>query len=93
MAAFGRIKNCRDAIEYAAEPLPAKPSLSEEGAPKGRVMGRECEDVASFAWHSQSPRVTTFLRLQFVCTSDTAGSLPLKEGGAKRRKIECAAGA
>ena len=36
------------------------------------AAGRIYKNVASFAWHSQSPRVTAFLRLLFVCTSDTA---------------------
>ena len=39
----------------------------DDGTPTAHI-----KNVASFAWHSQSPRVTTFLRLQFVCTSDTA---------------------
>ena len=35
------------------------------------AFGRIDKNVAGFAWHSLSPRVTTFLRLLFVCTSDT----------------------
>ena len=34
-----------DGFINAAEPPQSKPSLSEEDGPKGRVMGRECEDV------------------------------------------------
>ena len=41
------------------------------------AFGRIDKNVAGFAWHSLSPRVTTFLRLLFVCTSDTCAQFSI----------------
>ena len=42
---------------------------------------------ASVAWHSQSPRVTTFLRLLFVCTSASALTFLIGGRCLRRRRM------
>ena len=63
---------CKKLFSHIEEPSPgaSRHPLPEEGWLVA-AFGRIIKIVASFAWHSQSPRVTAFLRLLFVCTSDT----------------------